>query len=443
MPKDYFDDMPSSEPQQSTPSNAGPEKSIRNIPISVSRPSSSPTRMSYRPSPSGLPRVSSSGTGRGKMALWGVAGLAVLALLGAVGFSLLKGTVVEVFPRTHTVVFDESTQYTAYPKTEGDQPGQLMYSVVDKEFTEKMVVPASGSEKTEDYASGTITIYNNHNSQPLRLIKNTRFETPSGMVFRIRNSVVVPGKTGETAGSISTTVFADQPGVDYNIGPVEKFTLPGLKTSAPDMFPNIYARSTLAMSGGFVGERPIVAEKDLIAAQKTLKEKVTAAASAGATEGLSQEDFAFPQLMTLEFTDLAPEKSADGSVSVGQKAIAHIPVFEHSLFAKALATATSADAEEGIVGIPDKSTFSVTLAGGDVTLGKPIPFKVSGKATFVWDVDIIKLAEALAGTEKASFQNLVETFPGVESAEAFVRPMWKSTFPTDPARITITLKEQE
>ena len=68
--------------------------------------------------------------------------------------------------------------------------------------------------KTE--ASGKIVVYNNYSTAGQKLIKDTRFETPNGLIFRIKDAVTVPGKKtvgGETVpGSLEVTVYADKEG---------------------------------------------------------------------------------------------------------------------------------------------------------------------------------------------------------------------------------------
>jgi hypothetical protein len=84
------------------------------------------------------------------------------------------------------------------------------------------VVAASEETDVQKKASGRIVIYNNHNSSPQRLVKNTRFETPEGLIYRINESVTVPGakiEGGEKVpGSVEAEVMADIPGQKYNIG---------------------------------------------------------------------------------------------------------------------------------------------------------------------------------------------------------------------------------
>lgn len=102
-------------------------------------------------------------------------------------------------------------------------------------------------EWSRDRAFGVMTIYNKQ-SAPQRLIKNTRFESPEGVVFRItQGSVTVPAMKDGAPGMLSVTIFADETGAKYNIQPTT-FKIPGIKgTVAYDL---VYGQSAQAMVGG-------------------------------------------------------------------------------------------------------------------------------------------------------------------------------------------------
>src|SRR5208337_1616852 len=91
-------------------------------------------------------------------------------------------------------------------------PAQVF--LVPKNFTESF--PASGEQNVSLKAQGTITIYNAYSSSQQTLVAATRFVTPAGKIFRLVNSVVVPGAAvtnGQIVpSSIAVPVVADQVG---------------------------------------------------------------------------------------------------------------------------------------------------------------------------------------------------------------------------------------
>lgn len=456
MAKDYFADVDSSESEDSHPSredvglpptsgsNAGGERSIRNIAIkrrAATPPPASPLRSSTTDLRSERPMRMTANTSprrsRGLL-IWIVAGVSIVVLLGAGAFLAFADTKVVVTPRSHIVTFDESTQFKAFPKDTA-ATGTIAYTVQVSTLEDSSVVPASGTEKAEDRASGTITVYNNYSTSPVRLVKNTRFQTPQGQIFKVPSSVEIPGKKGAVPGQVNVTVIADAPGPSYNIGPVERFTLPGLEKSSPDMFKDVYAKSTAAFTGGFIGEKPAVTPAALDTARAEIRSRLQEKALAAAVAE-SGDTFIFPELMQITYESL-PIAAESGGARIREKATVSIPTFSASEFASSIARAVSADAGEAAVTLEKGEGFRSALVDGKAVLGKdPVTFTLSGRGTLIWNVDQSALKEALAGREQAAFETIVGGFPGVDKAEASISPFWSSTFPKDPADIIIQLE---
>lgn len=437
MAQDYFSDIETSSDKAADHADEG--RTIRNIPISVNRDRANPRPSTSSAHRMAQPRRAAHGSPRRSPLpfVWGIGALLVLVIAGIGVVTVFRKSSITIQPRVHTVVFDESATYQALPKSEA-QGNTLAYDIAEITIEEKTTVTASGTERVEEYAKGTITVYNDFSDKPVRLIKNTRFETPDGKTFRVRASITVPGKTASGPGTLDTTVFADQPGPEFNIGPTQRFALPGLKTGAPDMFEKVYASSAAAMTGGYKGDRPIVAESDLNKASESLRNVLKAKALDAVAASVPSEAFTFPQLLAISYETLPPEGEG-ASTQVGEKATVRLPYIDRALFARAIASATSADAGEGDILIPNKDTFTIALSSSTPTLPGPVAFTLSGTATFVWKVDPAQMAADLAGKDKAAFQTIVQNHPGVESAEAFLRPFWRGTFPSDPAKIVVTV----
>ncbi|OGM91345.1 hypothetical protein A2999_02550 [Candidatus Wolfebacteria bacterium RIFCSPLOWO2_01_FULL_38_11] len=134
---------------------------------------------------------------------------------------------------------------------------------------------AHGKKQVVRKASGEIAIYNSYSSDSQTLIAGTRLEDPDGKIFRLDKKIVIPGakiREGKIeSSSIKAMVTADKAGAEYNIGPTQKFTIPGLKGTPK--YDGFYASSDQAMKGGLVGELLYPTEEDL----KLAKEKTTIA----------------------------------------------------------------------------------------------------------------------------------------------------------------------
>lgn len=442
MVKDYFSDIEREETLSNKDgvdeqrSSAAAEKSIRNISVS-SRRSAMMSRMNPETrARESTPRARSRGF---RIVAWGVAGVAVL-IIGLLLFALLLSkTTIDITPRTHRITFDPTTQFTAY--TANNLPGGgIVYEVASFDIDDAETVAATGSEKAEERASGQIMVYNAYSTSGVRLIKNTRFESPSGLVFRIPASVEIPGKKGSAPGEMTITVFADQPGPNYNIGATEKFTLPGLKGTS-DMFNNVYARSTAAFSGGFSGVKPAIAPPALDSARAAIRDRLEAKIQ----EKIATLDagFAFPGLANVAYESLPTVADPAGGAKVSERAHVQIPVFPRDLFAKSIAQAVSADAADSKVSLLPKDGFSAQFTGQAPELlgSTPLVFTLTGSALIVWNVDSNAIRDALLGKDQSAFKPVVATFLGIKDAQAHIAPMWSSHFPSDPSSIEIIVAD--
>ena len=424
---------------QNPPPPGSAERSIRNITVSPRRRERGAGDMrEISPGPatsiSGRPPQEA---GR-KIWIWAAAVVSVLVLI-VLALFIFRSTTVTVIPRSHAVVFDQTSNFVAYPVSDA-AIGTLSYSVAVNDLEDSAVVKSEGKEHAEERAEGTIEVFNEYGSASVRLIKNTRFATEGGLVFRVPATVVIPGMKGAKAGSVTVTVFADQAGQEYNVGPVARFTLPGLKTS-PDMYAKVYARSYAPMTGGFVGDRPSVLPSTLESARAEIRGRLETKARDTIRSLAGAASIVFPELAKLTYESLPMTTEAGGDVRLHEKAHIETPVFPASELALAVANAAGANVENAGVSLTGIDQAKAALNGAAPALGKdPLEFTLSGGALIVWSVDASALASALAGRDNSAFQAIVNDFPGIQEARARIEPFWKGTFPASPDDIKIELE---
>ncbi len=222
-----------------------PEKTIRHIQIKPSYPRSRPVQIDQRETPADQPPTRWS-----RLSLWGGALLSIL-ILAALAIAMFRPTTVTIIPRTHAVLFDDTARFFAYPKA---TPGTLPFTVEKSTLEDSQSIEMKGIERVEEKASCAIAVTNNYSSAPVKLLKNTRFQTAEGLIYRSPTEVLVPGKRGSTAGRVEITVVADLPGEHYNISARDNVPLPGLKGSP--MYSRVRGSFSQGCSGGFAGDRP-------------------------------------------------------------------------------------------------------------------------------------------------------------------------------------------
>lgn len=453
MAKDYFEDIippsRSSRPKKehvaedseneilptpvaiNTPADTS-ARSIRNISVTT-RQRSRPIDM--RESPSESPRSRRSSP---RIFLWGAAVIGIL-VVGALLLVALRPTRVDVTPRTHTITFGEES-FAAAP-VDSATGGTLSYTVQTIELEDSEVVASDGVVYGEDKATGNITVYNNYQDTPLKLIKNTRFATASGLIFRTPAEVIVPAKKGSTAGKIQITVVADQPGDQYNV-PAGKLTLPGLKSTAA-MYAGVYAESTEAFSGGFVGERPGVAAGALEAAISAVRARLEVKARESVAQ-IPESSIAFLELAQITYQSQPNTTEAGGGVRVHQKAIVSIPTFARDAFIAEVGRSAIGSSDPATIRLVRGEGFGATSSGTAVVLGTDtLSFGLAGSVRLVWDIPTEDLQRALAGKDRSAFESIAGTFTSIQEARARIEPFWKDVFPADPTAIKIVIGEPE
>ncbi len=371
---------------------------------------------------------------------WVLAAILILVLCGLALFMLRK-TTVTITPRSHTVVFDQTSQFTAYPESSAAS-NTVMYTLTTTSLQASQTVSAQGTQDVETKAQGTAIVYNDYSSSPVKLIANTRFETPDGLIFRIPQAVTVPGKTGSTPGHVSVTLYADQPGQQYNIPAVSRFTVPGLQ-STPAMYSNIYAQSTASTTGGFSGQQAAVDPTTLTNTVASLRSQLAQEAQAAGTAQNGTTSIVLPSLIKISYQDLPQTPASNGSVQINESAQVQVPVFDLNSLTQAIAQSVGENSGGTPLSLVAGRNFGAQgISEASSTLGTdPFTFQLSGTAVLVWQVDTVALASALAGHDQNAFDTITAAFPGIQEAHARIEPFWKTTFPSNPSDISVIIQQ--
>ncbi len=338
---------------------------------------------------------------------------------------------VQVTPSTVTTAVQNS--FTA-DKSTGDLPFEIL--TVQKIATQS--VQGSGTKQVNSKATGQITIYNTE-LRAQRLVTDTRFATPSGLIFRIGKAVTVPGGSISTPGSIEVEVTADQSGDSYNIGPTS-FTVPGLDGTA--LATKITARSATPMIGGASGTVPTVAPATEQSAVTSLK---TALAPDLVSSIQSQIPAGYVLLSgaaTTTFDELTPTPSATtGQVDVKEQATETAIIFPSAALAKSIATSITGLGYQGEP-LTLSSTSGLTLtpiSGYPTPASSQFAFTLAGTANLTYTVDPGRIAAAVAGKSRSAAEVALTNYPEVKRAVLILRPFWRSSFPQDPSSIKVTV----
>ena len=369
-----------------------------------------------------------------RFGLWIIVAIIVFAF--ALSFSLLfSGSKIIITPFQQDVLIEGT-----FEAVHQDLGAPLSYELINLEQTASKMVPATGEEAVEERSRGQIVIFNDFSSAKQRLITNTRFETPEGLIYRINEPTVVPGQQEEGGkvipGSVEVTVYADEPGESYNIG-LTDFTIPGFKGGP--RFDKFYARSKTTMSGGFVGARLTADEATVAGVRRELQEELSTGLIAEAQLQKPGTAYLFDNAVFITFTSL-PSTDQNRQVEVKEMASFYGMLFDKFQLAEFIAANTVARFDDSSVEIDDVSTVILTVADKETLRpweGETIPVTFSGTAHLIWLFDEDKLKADLAGRTKEALPTILSGYPSIERAKVVLRPFWKRTFPENISKINI------
>lgn len=389
------------------------------------------------------------GTKRGGFHVVAAFGVFLAIVAAGIGASMLMGGAeVTVFPR-----FKEpnlNAEFTAY---RAPQVGELAYEIMTLDAEGERQVKATGQEQVTELATGEITIYKK-TSGTERLVKNTRFATADGKVFRITESAVVPGAVKNSAGemipgSIRAKVFADAVGDAYNLPAKTTFTVPAFKEkNQTDLYTAMYAENEQPIGGGFDGMKFIIDEAELNTARQALQTELRDALLKRVEAERPAGFVVFQSAVTFTYQSLPAVEYGDNLAIIKEKALLQIPIFKDDAFAEYLATATIPGYEGEPVRIDEPTALSFTYASAttsssNIANESSIVFKLTGKPKIIWAFDENLLRTDLAGKAKSALTTVLGGYPAIKSAEAEVRPFWKRSFPEESEDISIIEKVEE
>jgi len=390
--------------------------------------------------PASRPRKRSSGNQKGLIMKVGV-GLIALVGIGFLGSMLLSGSEVTIYPKHKDVTVQAN--FTAYTEPAA---GELGYELLTLEADGERQVTATGREDVSERAGGTLFIYNNFSENSVRLVKNTRFESSNGLVFRISESAVVPGYTKDSSGSIqpgvtTAEIFADGTGEVYNIEP-DTFTIPGFE-GEPE-FDALYGESKERLIGGFEGERYIIEEAELESAQEAVHNELREALRARLSSEKPAGFVLYDDAVTFTFDSLPSTEGGGDLATIKERAQLQVPIFKADTFAGYIAQNTVAGYGDEPVTLVDPQSLSfmytsTSTSENNIGSATSVTFSLAGNTEIVWSFDEEALKNALAGLSKSALPTVLGEYTAIERAEATIRPFWKQSFPSDPEGIKLNV----
>ncbi len=343
------------------------------------------------------------------------------------------------WPFVDSIIADKKIVQISSAEIAGKQIPAEVFSI-SKNFTFSFA--ATGKKNVQQKAEGKITIYNSFSSDPQNLIATTRFASPDGKIFRLKSSVIVPGAkviNGKISPlSIEVVVIADKAGVEYNIGPQSKFTIPGFQGTPK--YEGFYGNSKEAMKGGFIGEAAYPTDDDIkkgkTTAEKQLKDYTDSALSLQIPQDFKFLDGSRQFGISKETVNSQTDEKGNFSVFVEGKS--------SSIGFK------EADLKNLIEKIAQSSTGNNLLKIKNYTLeyGAPRPDFGQGKISFAIDlkgvfeepINVDDFRQKVIGKNEQQLKSLVSSYPNIQKFTVSFWPIWIKTVPKNINKISIEVE---
>jgi len=365
--------------------------------------------------------------------------LVLVFLAGGYYLSTIFATVtLKLTPRQAIANITGSFEANVAPADSG-----LEFSVMKLEETQEKEVSAMGQKKVEVKAAGVVTITNNYSSSPQPLVVNTRLESKTGLIFRLANSVTVPGQTKKgTAiipGSISVKVVADQVGSSYNVGDTT-FKIVGFKgTTKYDKFT---VQSKTAIAGGKTGMVSVIKDEDQALAVKSLEKELKDRVAQKAKSQIPKDFIFFDDGVITKFTNEVKESGSSTTAIVSAKVTMTAILFNTKNISEYFAAKQFPDENIDGIRISNLSSLKFSLSNKEqfvIDKTSKINFTLSGKANLVWPINTNDLKQKLLGSSLRKKDQIFANYPAIYRAEAVVRPPWVLSFPKQADKINIKL----
>ncbi|MFA5934277.1 MAG: hypothetical protein WC827_00090 [Candidatus Paceibacterota bacterium] len=369
--------------------------------------------------------------------LWIISIVSVTVLVFLIS-STFSTASIKISPKEEKIVLDNT-----YDIQKTGTVG-LNYEImtIKKELSKEL--KTDGEENVERKAVGKATIYNNDSASKQRLINNTRLETTDGLIYRIRQSVDVPGYKIiggiKTPGSVEVEIIADVPGDTYNMKLTDfkgDFTIPGFKGTAK--YKTFYARLSADVTGGLIGKVKKVSEQNLKAGREELKNNLKTELIKEIYTQKPDQFFFFKDNYYIQYSDLS-DSSENENYKISEEASIYVVVFNKDNLASFIAKDKLKEFDDSKIDIIWSDNIISSISG---KTEKPwnediLKIKLTGGADVVWRYDTKSILDKIKGQNKNILSSIMkENKNSITEIQATIRPQWKKTFPENIKKIKV------
>jgi len=407
-----------------------PKKSIRNIPIPGSRVREHESNVpKEREAVKNVREEFGRRENKSKKFKWFsiVGGIVIVLIIIFFGANAFAHATVSATLESESDQVNNS--FTTHAQNTASSTKGITDSVISLVKNDSLSLTATTTEDVEAKASGTIVIFNNYSTAPQKLVANTRFANSDGLIYRITQSVVVPGKTTKgtvtTPGSVTASVTADQVGDKYNID-LSDFTIPGFK--GEPQYDGFFARSKTQMIGGFSGTRPVISSATRATAESSIRASLAKDIVAVASSSVPDGFILYPNAYRIDYISL-PDTISGNKITVNEQATLTGFVLKEDDISLALASSVVKNYADEPISVTNLSDLNFSAGTIPLSASSTMAFNLSGTAKFVWTIDAKTFSSQLANKPKSDFAVVLQGYPHVSKASVSFFPFWLGSFP--------------
>jgi len=344
---------------------------------------------------------------------------------------------VVVFARADIIVLSDQEE------TEGDfivdvaaqaAEDDIQGGVYELSRTASQTFPATSIVSIDMRAEGRVRIASSL-SRSQTLVATTRLMTPDGLLFRIKDTVLVPA-----FGSASVDIYADEPGPEGAIGDAT-FTIPGLN---PDTRQHFTVETVEPLESGQVEVRMVTAS-DIVQAGEVLEERLKSELSEAMREKaredgapMSGELFSFES--SRQETDvMAGEEAEEFTMTVAMRGSGvffdrdQLKVHVKQLLEERLSY------DRSLLHLNEEK-LSLIIEKCDL-LGRRANVRVAVVGTVVLSGEAAGLdPEKITGVTIDAAKEYLESLDGVSSASVKLKPFWARRLPNVAGHIEVEVR---
>lgn len=294
---------------------------------------------------------------------------------------------------------------------------------------------ATGTKDIGEKATGSVTLSNGSDSDPITVPAGTTFTAANGQKFASASGVTVPGAkvSGGTivAGTATVAVAAAAVGPEYNIA-AQSYSVQG--------FGNLGASGT-AMAGGTKEKVTVVSDDDVAKAKEKLAQQDTNAVKDELRKKFTGETIVVEESFTTEAG--APAVSP----KVGEQAKKAKLTLETTY---TLIGLSREDVKKVLADVlkdalndkPNQSIFSdgsnsIQFQGYQKLNNGAVTTRLVTTGYIGTTIDTKQLADQIKGKKQGEIEQIANQIPGVDKVDIKFSPFWVTNAPSNTEKITI------